>query len=182
VRSATDRGRRRVSLVTFFARAKKVTPLRSRRNIPRHHPGKTINPSRVPSPGTPRHLRDCGGGVTFFVHKESNQRNAPPSASRCALRIGSLCSSVNQGTVPNSLRSDIGTSSPLIPLRCSARFKADGKIKDKSAARVVRIYGACVDAFAFRPALKRAEHRRSGEGAEARVSERSEFPRRPSTD
>jgi hypothetical protein len=29
--------------------------------------------------------------------------------------------------------------------------------------------------------LERAEHRRSGEGEEARVSERSEFPRRPST-
>ncbi|CRD57299.1 hypothetical protein BN1263520071 [Stenotrophomonas indicatrix] len=30
--------------------------------------------------------------------------------------------------------------------------------------------------------MKRAEHRRAGEGEEARVSERSEFPRRPSTD
>ncbi|WP_312705007.1 hypothetical protein [Stenotrophomonas lactitubi] len=30
--------------------------------------------------------------------------------------------------------------------------------------------------------LERAEHRRSGEGEEARVSERSEFPRRPSAD
>ncbi len=30
-------------------------------------------------------------------------------------------------------------------------------------------------------AFKRAEHRRSGEGEEVRVSERSEFPHRPST-
>jgi len=34
----------------------------------------------------------------------------------------------------------------------------------------------------FRPALQRAEHRRSGEGEEVRVSERSEFPHRPSAD
>ncbi len=37
------------------------------------------------------------------------------------LRTGALCFSVNQGTAPNSLRSDIGASTPLIPLRCSAR-------------------------------------------------------------
>ncbi|OHY58932.1 hypothetical protein BB780_03860 [Stenotrophomonas maltophilia] len=34
----------------------------------------------------------------------------------------------------------------------------------------------------FQSAFKRAEHRRSGEGEEVRVSERSEFPHRPSTD
>jgi hypothetical protein len=37
------------------------------------------------------------------------------------LRTGSLRFSVNQWTVPNSLRSDTGDSSRLIPLRCSAR-------------------------------------------------------------
>ena len=37
-------------------------------------------------------------------------------------------------------------------------------------------------ALLFQSAFKRAEHRRSGEGEEARVSERSEFPRRPSAD
>ncbi|WP_312704707.1 hypothetical protein, partial [Stenotrophomonas lactitubi] len=56
--------------------------------------------------------------------KKSNQKKR--SAGRePMLRIGALRSSANQGPVPNSLCSDIGTSSPLIPLRCSARFKAD---------------------------------------------------------
>ncbi|PSD27356.1 hypothetical protein C7E12_16160 [Stenotrophomonas maltophilia] len=40
---------------------------------------------------------------------------------------------------------------------------------------------SAVVAFDVESAFKRAEHRRSGEGEEARVSERSEFPRRPST-
>ncbi|WP_313251481.1 hypothetical protein, partial [Stenotrophomonas indicatrix] len=99
------------------------------------------------------------------------------------LRTGTLRFSVNQGTAPNSLRSDIGASSPLIPLRCSARYKADPTSK---AAAAPSRSTPCVDAFAvdrdlpFR--LERAEHRRSGEGEEARVPERSEFPRPPSTD
>ena len=39
------------------------------------------------------------------------------------LRIGTLRFSGNQGAAPNSLRSNIGASSPLIPLRCSARSR-----------------------------------------------------------
>ncbi len=38
------------------------------------------------------------GGVTFFARKESNQRNAPPAASRRAAHAGALCSSARRGT------------------------------------------------------------------------------------
>ena len=43
-------------------------------------------------------------------------------------RIGALRSSRNEGTAHNSLRSNTCASSPLVPLRCSARFTA-GKSK-----------------------------------------------------
>ncbi|PAM60463.1 hypothetical protein CEJ63_20575, partial [Acinetobacter baumannii] len=51
----------------------------------------------------------------------------------------------------------------------------------KASTHGVDLLGAAV-AFDVGSAFKRAEHRRSGEGEEARVSERSEFPRRPPTD
>ncbi|CAQ43970.1 hypothetical protein Smlt0370 [Stenotrophomonas maltophilia K279a] len=37
-------------------------------------------------------------GVTFFARKESNQRNAPPAASRRASHAGTLRSSARRGT------------------------------------------------------------------------------------
>ncbi len=73
-------------------------------------------------------------GVTFFARKESNQRNAPPAASRRAVHAGALRFSANQGTAPNSLRSNTGASSPLIPLRCSARSRRTGRSRSRATA------------------------------------------------
>jgi len=69
-------------------------------------------------------------------HQESNQRNTPPSASRRAAHAGALRSSVNRGTARNSLRSDTRASSPPVPLRCSARFKADPGQSQRQALRL----------------------------------------------
>ncbi len=60
----------------------------------------------------------------FSREKKSNQKKRAASREP-VLCTGSLRFSVNQGTAPKSLRSDIGASSPLIHLRCSARLKAD---------------------------------------------------------
>ncbi len=66
-------------------------------------------------------------------HQESNQRNTPPGREP-VLRTGALCFSVNQGTAPNSLRSNTGASSPLIPLRCSARSRRTGRSRSTATA------------------------------------------------
>ncbi|VEE50846.1 Uncharacterised protein [Stenotrophomonas maltophilia] len=113
--------------------------------------------------------------------KESNQRNTPPGREP-SLRDGSLRFSANQGAAPNSLRSNIGASSPLIPLRCSARSRrTQGQMLQLHPVDSRHAWMLLLLILTFQSAFKRAEHRRSGEGEEVRVSERSEFPRRPST-
>ncbi len=79
--------------------------------------------------------------------KESNQRNTPPGREPM-LRIGALRFSANQGTAPNSLRSNTGASSPLIPLRCSARSRRTGRSRSTARASThgADLLGA---AFAF---------------------------------
>ncbi len=79
------------------------------------------------------HFRDAEGCQTFFARKESNQRNAPPGREP-SLRAGTLRFSANQGTAPNSLRSNTGASSPLIPLRCSARSRRTGRSRSTATA------------------------------------------------
>ncbi|WP_204374359.1 hypothetical protein, partial [Stenotrophomonas maltophilia] len=83
----------------------------------------------------------------FSREKKSNQKKRA-AIREPALRAGALCSSVNQGTAPNSLRSNSGASSPLIPLRCSARYKAD---PTAASARMTALGRAkpCLAAFAF---------------------------------
>ncbi len=68
-------------------------------------------------------FRDRGGcHFSFRAKRKVTKRNAPPEREP-VLRTGALCFSVNQGTAPNSLRSNTRASSPLIPLRCSARSR-----------------------------------------------------------
>ncbi len=77
--------------------------------------------------------------------KESNQRNTPPGREP-SLRAGTLRFSANQGTAPNSLRSNTGASSPLIPLRCSARSRRTGRSRSTATASThgVDLLGAAV--------------------------------------
>ncbi len=131
-------------------------------------------------------FRDRGGCHFSFRAKRKVTKETPPEREP-VLRTGALCFSVNQGTAPNSLRSNTGASSPLIPLRCSARSRrTQGQMPQLHPVDPRHAWMPLplplTLTLTFQSAFKRAEHRRSGEGEEVRVSERSEFPHRPSTD
>ena len=64
----------------------------------------------------------------MLVQRKVTKRKHSRDAIRRAARAGPLRSSRNEGTAHNSLRSNTCASSPLVPLRCSARFTA-GKSK-----------------------------------------------------
>ncbi len=122
------------------------------------------------------------GGVSLFFSREkkSNQKKRAAraragAAHRCPVLLG-----------------ESGDGAELATLKHRRLFAPDspamlGSLKADPTSRATAAPSRstpCVDAvdLDLPVRLERAEHRRSGGGEEVRVSERSEFPRRPSTD
>ena len=99
-------------------------------------------------------FRDRGGASLFFSREKKSNQKKRAAGREPSLRAGALRFSANQGTAPNSLRSDIGASSPLIPLRCSARSRRAGRSRSTARASThgVDLLGAAV-AFDLESAL-----------------------------